>query len=105
MNSTLHRDIAAEFGAVLADGARALAYRHRNIEPYIDRYGKVILDFSGVRTSNSSFMNALVSGVIEQHGQPVLNKLVFKGCKPTVRVFVESAIELGLQKKSELLAA
>ena len=57
-----------------------------------------MLDFTGVRSANSSFVNALVSGFMEQHGPKVLDKLVFKGCNPVLRVLVESAISLGLEK-------
>lgn len=59
---------------------------------------QVVLDFTRVRNANSSFINALVAGTIEQHGQSVLTKLVFKGCNAVIRVLVESAIELGLEK-------
>jgi hypothetical protein len=43
-------------------------------------------------------VNALLSGFIEQHGPQVLDRLVFQGCNPVVRVLVESAISLGLEK-------
>jgi hypothetical protein len=43
-------------------------------------------------------MTPAESGTIEEHGQPVLTKLVFKGCNAVIRVWVESAIELGLKK-------
>lgn len=105
MNSPLHRDIGADFGAVPADGESALAYRRGNIDPYIEQSEKIVLDFSGVRTSNSSFVNALVAGIVERHGEAVLHKLVFKGCKPSLRVLVESAIQLGLRKNGDLIAA
>ncbi len=45
-----------------------------------------------------SFMNALLSGLIETHGEGVLEQIVFKGCNPTVKVLIESAIDLGVQK-------
>ena len=51
--------------------------------------------------ANSSFVNALVAALLEQHGEAVLTKLVFKGCNPVVRVLVEGAIDLGLQKSEE----
>ena len=57
-----------------------------------------MLDFTGVRTANSSFVNALVAGLVEQHGEQMLKLLVFKGCNPVLRVLVEAAIDLGLQK-------
>ena len=82
-----------------------MSYRHRQIDPYLDLFEKVILDFSGVRSANSSFMNALISGLLEQHGDEVLEKLVFKSCKPAIAVLVEAAIELGISKSVARIAA
>ena len=68
------------------------------IEPYVDLCEEIVLDFAGVRTANSSIVNALVAGLVEQHGERMLKLLVFKGCNPVLRVLVEAAIDLGLQK-------
>lgn len=90
--------LAQEFGAHLADGAAAASFRLTRIEPYVSICEEIVLDFAGVRNANSSFMNALIAGLVEQHGEGVLDRLAFKGCNPLVRVFVEAAIDLGLQK-------
>ncbi len=90
--------LSSDFGVHLADGAAAAAYRATRIEPYVGICDEVVLNFTGVRHANSSFINALIAGVVEQHGQDVLKVLVFKGCNPVVRVLVEGAISLGLQK-------
>lgn len=75
------------------------------LDPFVAICEDVVVDFSGVRHANSSFVNALIAGVVEQHGEPVLSKLVFKGCNPVIRVLVESAIDLGLQKRDERVPA
>lgn len=93
--------LAGDFGSIAADGSAALAFRHRKIDPYLSICRKVVIDFTGVRSANSSFMNALLAGLLEEHGEAVLSKIVFKGCNPTVRVLVESAIHLGLCKHDE----
>lgn len=81
-----------EFGGVhLADGEVAARIRASHIEPHLSSSDEVTLDFSGVRNANSSFMNALVAGVVEQHGEAILDRLVFKGCNPVLRVLIESA--------------
>jgi hypothetical protein len=90
--------LAEEFGTHLADGTLAAAFRRSRIEPYVGMCEKVVLDFNGVRNANSSFINALIAGLVEQHGRDVLKVLVFKGCNPVVRVLVEGAISLGLKK-------
>lgn len=50
---------------------------------------------------NCLFVNALISGLIEQHGAAALGKLVFKGCLPTIQVLVQSAVDLGMTKHAE----
>jgi hypothetical protein len=90
--------LAEKFGAHLADGPTAARYQSETIEPLLSTPGDIVLDFSGVRNANSSFMNALISGLIEKHGEGVLEQLLFKGCNPTIKVLIESAIDLGIQK-------
>lgn len=90
--------LAADFGSHLADGAEAAEYRRGRIEPYVDLCDEIVFDFTGVRTANSSFVNALVAGVVEQHGEAVLAKIIFKGCNPVIKVLVNAAIDLGVQK-------
>jgi hypothetical protein len=68
------------------------------IDPVIESGEKLVLDFSGVRSANSSFMNALLSGVVQNHGVQATDRIIFKGCNPVVRVLVEAAIDLGMQK-------
>jgi hypothetical protein len=94
----LELNLAEEFGTGLADGALAAEFRMGRLDPYADICTEIVLDFTGVRNANSSFVNALVSGFIEQHGPKVLSQLVFQGCNGVVRVLVESAISLGLEK-------
>jgi hypothetical protein len=55
---------------------------------------------TGVRNVNSSFANALIVPMIEQHGEEALKKLRFHGCNSVVRVLVESALTLGLERTS-----
>lgn len=94
----LEFSILREFGSHLADGSQAIEFRMGRIGPYVDICREIVLDFSGVRTANSSFINALICGLVEQHGKKVVEVLVFKGCNPVIRVLIEAAIDLGLQK-------
>jgi hypothetical protein len=94
----LQLSLLDDFGTQLGDGDLAAKYRIGRIDPYVNLCEEIVLDFSGVRTGNSSFVNALVAGLVEHHGEPVLKLLTFKGCNPVLQVLVESAIDLGLQK-------
>jgi hypothetical protein len=94
--------LAEEFGSRLSNGETALEFRVGRMDPYADICQQIILDFTGIRSANSSFINALISGYIEQHGSEILDKIVFKGCNPTIKVLVESAISLGIEKHRQL---
>ncbi len=101
----LELKLAEEFGPRLSDGERAAEFRTGRIDPYAGICEEMVLDFTGVRNANSSFVNALVAGIIEHHGIEVLDRLVFKGCNPVIRVLVESAISLGQDNYAESLPA
>lgn len=98
----LELNLSEEFGSSLSDGSVAAEFRMGRMDPYADICSEIVLDFTGVRSANSSFVNALVSGFMEQHGPKVLDQLVFKGCSPVTRVLVESAITLGLEKHERI---
>ena len=90
-----------EFGTHLADGAKAVAFRMVRLEPYINLKTEIVLDFTGVRHGNSSFVNSLLTDLVEEHGEALLTRLSFRGCTPLLRVLVEGAIALGLQKHAQ----
>lgn len=96
-----------EFGSHLSDGAEAYRFRVVRIDPYLalNSCERLVLDFNGIRVANSSFMNALVSGLLEQHGEGALHKLVFRGCLPLIQSLVQSAVDLGLTKHGERVNA
>jgi len=94
----------SEFGNCPCDGSKAYAFRIKEVDPYINLCERIELNFTGIRTTNSSFVNALIAGLFEQNGAALLDKMVFRGCLPTVRVLVQAAIDLGLIKHQERLA-
>lgn len=93
-----------EFGPRLSDGSEAYRFRVSKVDSYVAICDQVVLDFTGIRSANSSFVNALVSGMFEQHGAEALGKLVFRGCLPTIQVLVQSAVDLGMTKHAERVA-
>jgi hypothetical protein len=95
-----------EFGPRLSDGSEAYRFRVSKIDSYLNlpNCEQVVLDFTGIRSANSSFVNALVSGLFEQHGVDALGKLIFRGCLPTIQVLVQSAVDLGITKHAERVA-
>lgn len=96
MKLELH--LAEELGSHLADGAKAVAFRMVRIDPYIGMQAEIILDFTGVRHGNSSFVNGLLTGLLDEHGEALLDRMTFRGCNPILKVLIEGAIALGIQK-------
>lgn len=92
--------LASEFGDFCADGATAAEFRYRMIDPFVQMHERIVLDFDGVRNMNSSFANALIANLISQHPE-ALPKLRFTGCNARIRVSVESALALGMERLRE----
>lgn len=84
------------FGPSVADGAEAHAFQQANLAPLLGGADDVILDFTGIRSANSSFVNGLLCELVAEHGEGLLRRITFKGCLPTVQVLVQGAIDLGL---------
>lgn len=93
--------LAETFGPFLAEGALAAAFRLEQIEPFYHAYDEIVLDFTDVRNINSSFANALIAPLIGQHGEETLKKLRFHGCNGVVRVMIEGALTLGLERAAQ----
>lgn len=94
---TLRVQLSTEFGTFLADGEKAAAFRFSRIDPYVHSHDQIILDFEGVRNVNSSVANALIANLVSQSPE-VLPKLLFANCNPRIRVSVESALALGMER-------
>jgi hypothetical protein len=65
------------------DVARDIRLKH--ILPLLQKNKEVILDFEGIEAATQSFIHALISDAIRQHGPSVLDKISFKSCTPTVK--------------------
>ena len=68
------------------DVARDIRIKH--ILPLLKKDKEVILDFEGVEAATQSFIHALISDTIRQHGPSVLDKISFKSCSPTVKSII-----------------
>lgn len=84
------------FGPSVADGEEAHTFQQANLAPLLAAGDEVIVDFTGIRTANSSFVNGLLCGLFAEHGDGLLSRITFKGCLPPLQVLVQGAVELGL---------
>lgn len=96
----LQIQLSGEFGDFLADGEKAAAFRFGRIDPFIHSHEQIVLDFQGIRNMNSSFANALVANLVSQSPE-VLPKLHFININPRVRVTIEAALALGMERLNE----
>lgn len=96
----LQIQLSGEFGEFLADGEKAAAFRYGRIDPFIHSHEKIVLDFQGVRNMNSSFANALIANLVSQSPE-VISKLQFININPRIRVTIESALALGMERLNE----
>jgi anti-anti-sigma regulatory factor len=96
----LHIQLSTEFGAFCANGEKAAAFRYARIDPFVHSHDQIILDFEGVRNMNSSFANALVANLVSQSPE-ILPKLHFANSNPRIRVSIESALALGIERLRE----
>lgn len=89
--------VVDQIGSFGGNSEAAIEFRQKHIEPLLQEDGEIEIDFSGVRNTNSSFCNALVSNLIERHPE-ALERIRFSNCRPAIRLMIESAIELGLER-------
>src|SRR5258708_22532506 len=77
---------------------KGLANRIREtvLLPGVEKGDLAVLDFGGVTGTTQSFVHALVSAVLQQHGEKVLDQLEFKNCQPGVRSVVLTVVEYSL---------
>jgi hypothetical protein len=92
--------LSDEFGDFLADGEKAAAFRFRRIDPFVQMHESIELDFDGIRNMNTSFANALIANLISQEPESV-QKLHFSNCNPRIRVAIEAALCLGVDRLRE----
>jgi len=75
----------------------AAGIREDSLRPALDRGREVALNFTGVALATQSFIHAMVSDVLRNHGEGALKLIVFKGCAPGVRGIIETVIQYSLE--------
>jgi len=67
--------------------------RINEIIPALNNGKEVILDFSKVDSITQSFAHALISDLIRNYGDGVLDKISFKNCSETVKKIINIVVE------------
>lgn len=74
-----------EFGRECFDKGAAIAYRDQHLIPATKEEKDIILDFEGVVQAPHSFLNALLSSVIDEYGMKAYKKLKFRNVSIDIR--------------------
>lgn len=73
------------------DIARGIRLQH--IIPALDAGDDVTLDFKDIDGATQSFIHALISDLIRNYGNEVIERLYFKNCNTTVQKIISIVIE------------
>lgn len=79
--------------------------RIKFIKPAVENGKRVVLDFKGVAVSTQSFIHAMISEAILNHGTKALRLLEFKSCNPTVKSVILTVIDYCLEMRQNSSAA
>lgn len=85
--------ILARAGAFAENKDVARELRVAKIMPALQRGEEVVLDFTGVEDATQSFVHALISDALREHGADVLERLAFKSCSPVVKKVVSIVVD------------
>ena len=87
-SSTAPAPSLPEGGEFFADARQALELRQMVETRILDGEARIELDFSGVRNTTQSWMNAFIGNLVLVYGQELANRVVFKGCNDTLKALI-----------------
>lgn len=93
--------IFVEAGDFAEDKDAAARVRRESIEPALRKGQAVTLDFARVRLTTQSFVHALISGPLREHGERALDLLEFKSCSRLVRGIIVTVVQYSLESIEE----
>lgn len=80
-------------GSFAEDKDLARTIRREQIIPALNRREEVILDFENVDSATQSFIHALISDLIRNHGAEVLDQIRFKSCNNTIQKIIGIVVD------------
>jgi hypothetical protein len=57
----------------------------------------ITVDFDGIDSSTQSFMHALISEVLQKHGETVLDRIEFKNCNKAIKSLIGTVVNYSLE--------
>ena len=72
--------------------------REKYIFPsYLNSTEEIILNFDDIDSASQSFIHALISDLLQKHGEVVLDRIVFEKCNAAVKSLVATVINYSLE--------
>lgn len=59
--------------------------RVEQIVPALEKGEEVIIDFQQINSATQSFIHALISDLMRQYGNDILDRISFKSCNETIQ--------------------
>ncbi len=78
--------------------------RLQEIIPALEQNEEVTLDFEKVEAATQSFIHALISDVLRNYGQDVLERMAFKSCNETIKKIINIVVDYmqdGIEQEDE----
>lgn len=67
--------------------------RIKYLMPVLEKNGEITLDFEGVESATQSFVHALISELIRNFGNEVLDNIYFKKCNKSVQEIINIVVD------------
>ena len=89
----IHIKLFKQIGSFAENKDLARDIRRREIIPALNNDQEVILDFENIDSATQSFIHALISDLIRNYGNEVLDKISFKSCNETIQKIINIVID------------
>lgn len=83
-----HIKLFKKVGSFAENKDLARDIRLKKIIPAIENNQNIILDFDKIEAATQSFIHALISALIREYGNEVLDKIEFKSCNETIQKII-----------------
>ncbi len=67
--------------------------RLQEIIPALTKNEEIILDFEKVGAATQSFIHALISDILRNYGNDVLDRITFKSCNDTIKKIINIVVD------------
>lgn len=85
-----------DVGGFAEDKDQARNLRISKVLPALDRGESVVFDFSEVRYATQSYVHALIGEALQKFGEPLLERVEFRGCSPQLQSLIKLVVDYSL---------